>query len=300
MRADPDLAFTSQSARLQYHLLMMLFRLAFNRWLFGIFTRSLARLFDPSNAVLVTLPTGTPFKIYLNDGYWTRFALFRRNYEPEVGAILQAAAGHAHVFYDAGANKGYWSVFASTLFQQIIAIEASSTTYEVLSENTEALRNVSRHQAAVYSRSHEKLTFVNVHNSHASARLGKEASNADQTEKVETVAIDDLIAPEQKALIKLDVEGAEIAAIDGANRALSGGAVLIYEDHGNDPSCAPSAHLLANPEIRLYFGENPSKPLTSIDEVRAVKTDPFKGYNFIAARADSTLLDAILEVFAIR
>lgn len=300
MSSDLSLTFTSSAARWQYRLLMGLFRLAVNRYLFGIFTRLLARRFDPKNAVMLRLPTGGDFKIYLNDGYWTRFALYHRDYEPEVAALISAAAGKADLFCDAGANKGYWTVYAAPLFQRVVAIEASSTTFRALSENTATQKNVNRRWAAVFSQSNQELTFVNVQNSHASARIGEDAARGDQTETVETVALDDLIPPEQTALIKLDVEGAEIAAIDGARRALSNGAVLIYEDHGADASCAPSVHLLRDPEIRLYFAENPSKPLTKLEDIRAVKTDRYKGYNFIAARADSGLLADILEGFAIR
>ncbi|MEO1139871.1 MAG: FkbM family methyltransferase [Pseudomonadota bacterium] len=300
MTTQGDLSFVGRTARRQYLVLMALFRIAVNRYLFGIFTRFLARRFDPANAAILTLPTGGKFKIYLNDGYWTRFALFRREYEPEVGTVIDAAAGHTALFCDAGANKGYWSVYASTLFQRVIAIEASSDTFRTLTENTRSLANVHRCWAAVFSRSNEELSFVNVHNSHASARLGDTAGTLDRTEVVETVAIDDLLTPGQAALIKLDVEGAEIAAMDGARRALRDGSVLIYEDHGGDAACAPSAHLLGLGNIRVYFAENPTIPLHDVASIRALKTDPYKGYNFIAAHHASPLLTAILEDFANR
>ncbi len=292
------LTFVGSSAKAQYMTLMGLFRLAvLNRYLFGIFTRALARLFPSENAVLLMLSSGGQYKIYLNDAYWTRFALFRDDYELEVGKVIQKAQGYADIFCDLGANKGYWSVFAAPLYKQIFAIEASSVTYKTLTENTERLANVSRRWAAIYATSNEELNFVNVHNSHASARLGAGGSS-DSVETVETIAIDDLLPAKTAALIKLDVEGAEISAIDGAKRALMDGSVLIYEDHGSDISCAPSAHLLSLPGIRLYSVQNSLKRLHSVEEVLAQKGDKYTGFNFLAAHEGSGLLAGLLEGFA--
>ena len=113
-----------------------------------------------------------------------------------------------------------------------------------------------------------------------------------------TLAVDDLVPAGQPALIKLDVEGAEIAAIDGAARALKDGAVLIYEDHGNDPDCTVSAYLLDQPGMRLYSAGNGLVSMPDLASIRALKSDPFKGYNYIAAREGSPLLAAIATRFA--
>ena len=293
------LTFTSRGAKMQYMMLMGLFRLAFlNRYLFGIFTRVLARFYTPENAALLSLGTGGQFKIYLNDAYWTRFALYRDDYELEVGAVIQKAQKHTNVFCDLGANKGYWSVFAAPLYSEVFAVEASSATFKILTENTSHLSNVSRRWAAIYAKSDEELSFVNVHNSHASARLGEDAGSSDNTETVQTIAIDDLLPAKSMALIKLDVEGAEISAIDGAKRTLLDGSVLIYEDHGSDRSCAPSAHLLSLPGIRLYSVQNGLKRLCSVEDVLANKGDKYTGYNFLAGHENSSLLAGILEGFA--
>ncbi|MEM8774496.1 MAG: FkbM family methyltransferase [Pseudomonadota bacterium] len=297
--AKKHITFTNGAARRQYIILMMLFRLAFNRYLYGIFTRSLARFFSSDNAAFLKLPSGENFKVYLNDGYWTRFLLFGGSYEPEIADVIQAAAGKTNVFCDLGANTGFWTVYAANLFDKITAIEASSDTYQKLTENTRNLRNVSRRWAAVYSESNKELQFINTLNSHASSRLGNKPNKTDSVETVETVAIDDVLKPGETALIKLDVEGAEVDAIDGAKRALSEGSVIIYEDHGSDQSCKPSAHLLSMSNISLYSCENPPQKLENIDDVVALKQDRYRGYNFLAAHENSPLLTSILQGFAI-
>ncbi|MEO3417122.1 FkbM family methyltransferase [Roseovarius sp. CAU 1744] len=298
MSRNVTIGFSGPAARVQYWLLMALFRVAVTRGLFGRFARGLGRLFPAANAVFVRHDREPPFKIYLNDGYWTRFALFHTAYEPEVERVLHLAAGHTNVFCDLGANKGYWSVRAAPHFARIHAVEASTETFATLVENTRDLPNVTRHKRAIHSETGKKLQFLNVPLSHASARLADATEGADET--VETIAIDDLIPPGTAALIKLDVEGAEIAAFDGGKRALQDGSVFIYEDHGNDPDCLPSAHLLGNVKNCIYFVANKPENLSSIDAIRAVKTDRYKGYNFLVARQDSALLKAILEGFANR
>ena len=300
MPKRPHLSFTSPTARLQYLILMGLFRLAVTRGLYGRFARGLARLFAPENAVFLPITGAPPFKIYLSDGYWTRFALYHSNYEPEVGQVLTAARAATDLFCDLGANKGYWTLRASPLFTRIIAVEAAADTFRQLSENTGALGNVTLKQAAIYARSGQEMTFINVHNSHASARLAQNSPAApdDQTETILTTTIDDLIPPGTAALIKLDVEGAEVAALQGAKRALRDGSVIIYEDHGADTDCPPSAYLLTQPGIRIYSIEAQPQNLTSLAAIRQIKTDRFKGYNFLAADENSPLLKTILIGFA--
>lgn len=294
------LTFTGPAARLQYGLLMGLFRLAVTRALYGRFARGLGRVFSPDNAAFLQIGDAPPYRIALNDGYWTRFALYHFPYEPEVGAALEAARGHSPLLCDLGANKGYWTTQSAGIFERVIAVEASANTYAALAQNAGKLPNVTLHRAAIHARSGETLTFLNTHLSHASARLlgAEDAGHGDQTETVTTLAIDDLVPAGTAALIKLDVEGAEVAAIDGAARALSEGSVLIYEDHGNDPACTPSAHLLGLDDMRVFAIEDGIAAMPSVDAIRALKTDPYKGYNFLAARADSPLLAAMIEGFA--
>lgn len=296
------MGFEGRGARMQYRVLMLLYALVFNRWLYGIFCRWLARFFAPDNKVLLDLGDGRAFRVYLNDGYWTRFILYHRDYEPEVRRVLDAAAEHTSLFCDLGANSGLWSVYGSALFDRVIAVEASQSTYARLHENAAPLGSVETHHGAIFERAGEVLRFVNVHNSHASAHLDLDApgGSQDTVEEVTTLRIDDIALEGQSAIMKLDVEGAEIAAITGAQRALRDGGVLIYEDHGSDLTSEVSAHLMNLPGMRVYSIENQALLVDDLDHLTRIKTDPYKGYNFLAGFETSPLLTAIVQGFANR
>ncbi|MEM7075814.1 MAG: FkbM family methyltransferase [Pseudomonadota bacterium] len=296
---DPDLHFATPSARRHYRCLMALYRLAVNRYLYRLFARQLGRFFPEDSAVSLTLPSGGVFPVSLNDGYWTRFALFHTEYEPEVARILDVCTGHADTFCDLGANKGYWTAYAAPLFQTVISVEASSATFRILAENTRAITNVTRRWAAVFSESNLELTFRNVAGSHASGHLSQDARPDEVAETVETVAVDDLLRAGTAAVIKLDVEGAEREAIAGAQRAIADGSLIVYEDHGADSDCHSSAAMYDLGNVSVYFLGNTLQPMSNLTEVQAVKTDRFRGYNFLAARNDAPLLAQVRSGFAI-
>jgi len=281
--------FEGGGASAQYRMLMVLYGLVFNRWLYGIFCRFLARFFDPQNKVVLDLGEGREFRVFLNDGYWTRFYLFHRDYEPEVRSVLDAAHGHTTLFCDLGANSGLWSVYGSSFFESIVAVEASEDTYEWLSENVSDLPNVEARRAAVFSRSGETLEFVNVHKSHASAHLALDvgAGEKDTVERVETVCIDDLVPEGVSALIKLDVEGAESAAIEGAAQSIQQGSVFVYEDHGSDLRSLVTQAFMDLDEMAIYAIETEPQRVESAEHLAKIKTDRYKGYNFLAGREGS-------------
>ena len=126
----------------------------------------------------------------------------------------------------------------------------------------------------------------------------EERGTHDSLEDVETIRIDDLVPKGIAALIKLDVEGAEIPAIVGASRAMEEGSVLIYEDHGSDLASEVSMHLLDLGDICLYSIETGGDMVTELSQLKAIKTDHYKGYNFLAGRKNSALLATIIENFA--
>jgi FkbM family methyltransferase len=130
-----------------------------------------------------------------------------------VEAIFRRFAS-GRTLIDCGANIGYWSVRAKELgFKDAIAIEANGDLIPFLKRNYRG----AVHHAAVHSRSGETLYLEG---------QGATASLAATGRPVRTLALADLDVT-GPVLIKLDVEGAEIAAIEGAAGM---DAIFVYED----------------------------------------------------------------------
>jgi len=287
-------SYSGLSAKIQYLLLMTLYRFVWSKWAYGYFARGLGHVFPASNSVDLVLNGGALFRIWLNDAYWTRFVLYHGDYEPELDHILSSCVGLTDTFCDLGANKGYWTVKAAKDYGTVIAVEASSQTYEALTDNTKDILNVKRHKSAIHSHLGKTLQFVNVHNSHASARLGQPGTH-DQTETVSTTTVDHVMKGQKPALIKLDVEGAEIAAFEGAVQTLRAGSIFVYEDHGSDLTCETSAWFLNKSGFSVFAIENGMHPIKTIEDIQKIKTDPYKGYNFLAAQSNSSLLAGLMR-----
>ncbi len=161
----------------------------------------------------VTLPAGQTLSFPAYDEYWARHFYAGVPFEPDVEQIFRRFA-KGRVLIDCGANIGYWSVRANELgFTGAIAIEANEALIPLLSLN---------HQgpvihAAVHSKSGETLFLKGE---------GAAAALASDGKPVKTLALADLRV-DCPAIVKLDVEGAEIEAIKGAGNL---DAMFVYED----------------------------------------------------------------------
>lgn len=142
-------------------------------------------------------------------------------YEPHTRHWLQAVLGPGQVFFDIGANVGFFTLLGS----RIVGEEGAVVAFEPLPENLSAL------QAHVRLNGARNVTVVGAA---VSDRDGRErfgpADNpamgglaADGSIDVVTVALDDLVregAVRRPDVLKIDVEGAESRVLAGARRTL--------------------------------------------------------------------------------
>ena len=267
-------------------------------------TWNLAPLFDSQNAAVVELPSGGKLQVYLNDGYWSRLFIKGFKYEAEIEHVLKCVLTQPDTYFlDLGANIGYWSVVASRLLPpgRVVALEASPPQYERLCRNAEL--NGGSFEAilgAVWLRDGDTLVIVAHDRRHAGSSVVNRREKVGQAGYheygVQSITIDSVCEryipnPNARVVIKLDVEDAEIQALQGARAVLSSREVVVlYEDHGQDPSCHISEYFFNNFEFDIFYcdEQNTLTRVNSVADVRNVKKNASTGYNFHACTRDST------------
>lgn len=162
--------------------------------------------------------------------------------EPIVQETLARVLNPGAVFYDIGANVGFYSVLAARL----VGPEGRVVAYEPLPENVRALeRNIELNQ---FENVTVRPCAVSANDGRGSlqlapeqtwARLESAGERADALGSVEVtlVAIDSELAGGLPApdVVKLDVEGAEVDVLDGmAETIRSARPIVLAEMHGRN------------------------------------------------------------------
>lgn len=250
-------------------------------------------IFPSNEFIQVRFNDDTSFEFPYGDGYWGRLLDNSKTYSPCEENFLFAIRDLDYAFIDCGANFGYMSLLVSSKAfgsKPSIAVEADPNTFSVLERNWRL--NGQRFEIrnnAVFSQSGNIVDFGG--NKHE-ARSIQETSQTQNASRIETVALDDLkpwIKRQKKKhlILKLDVEGVEVAALEGSTSLLKDDPCVMYEDHGMDKTHEISRFLKDKLGMRLYFSEPTGcRELKSWDDIDAIKVNPRVGYDFIAARGD--------------
>ncbi len=127
------------------------------------------------------------------------------------------------VVVDAGANIGIYSQFLSRCVRTtgvVHSFEPSPENFERLRSATHRLSNVRLSQAAVGERSGNSELYLSdkLNVDHRAYMAGEDSR---RTIPIEMVALDDYFKPGERVdLIKMDIQGYELHALQGANRVL--------------------------------------------------------------------------------
>ena len=257
------------------------------------------------------------FPVY--DPYWSYYLFLRKSFERQLEGFLRRVKHLDFTFLDCGANFGYWSALLSSEpwgGHQCIAVEASNETYPVLAV-TSGL-NASRIeclQYAVYSSSGGELSFTEGARHAGRHIVNGEIEKLDVNKNrlftpdesiisVETICIDDIVSRHadmsSSILVKLDVEGAEIEALKGAERTAGMDAVFVYEDFGNDQFV--TGYMLDN-GYRIYRPRSDGKliPVDSVEKAKSLKAKEKKDdHNYVAWRGNGDLISSIEKLVEIQ
>jgi FkbM family methyltransferase len=270
---------------------------------------ALKRLLSIRYEGVIDLGNGSSLIYNKLDQYWRRNAGQIRDYEPECWVVMDRFLDSSTIFVDCGANLGLWSCYASAEVgnrNQVIAVEPSEAILPLLRRNwVRNNRKFTLLERAVWRESGESLEF-RIYPAHVSGSLKDVDSHPAPARRllVTTVCVDDIVAGAVAAapgarnvIVKLDVEGAEQEAIEGASATLAARNVLIiFEDHGRDPRSETTAFCLRL-GLNVYRVDPDTGqvlPVGSVSELRAIKTHASWGYNFLACMP-GTGFDAALR-----
>lgn len=190
--------------------------------------------------------------------YW------RGAYEPELTRLIQSIVRPGMTCYDCGANAGYFTL----LFSKLVGPNGHVFSFEPLSANVQHIRrhvflngctNVTVVEGAL-ANSNGKVTFAS---DGALGRIGTEGEIEVDCRRIDSIGVP---APD---VMKIDVEGAEEALVDGAEQSIRRHRPTIFMSL-HIP--IPSAHCLANRLTSMGYTVTFSKSAYDLIAVRTEST----------------------------
>ncbi|MGA9755434.1 MAG: FkbM family methyltransferase [Desulfobaccales bacterium] len=189
-----------------------------------LYERLHAALKPGNRYAVVRLDKGFRMKLDLQDPEQMKVYFYGHYHERYEADLVQRLMEGDEVFWDVGANVGYFTLVAATALTnrgQIVAFEPGRNAYARLTENLalNAYRNIKAYPVAVADREGEAVLHVAGDIADSSASLYPAGRGQAGREVCRTVALDHFLRSEglrPPDLIKLDAEGAELAVLQGA------------------------------------------------------------------------------------
>jgi len=194
-----------------------------------VLLRLRAMVFGPLRVNAITAD-GHRFNCHLPDLIQMYLYLFGV-WEPDVAACIRSRLKPGDVFVDVGANIGFDTLIASravTETGRVVAIEASPSVFlrllETLRINGHPSNVRTKNHAAAAERGELKIYSGPQHNVGLTTTVQREGMRLETS--VPAAPLDELLTDEEIArtrLIKIDVEGGEVAVLAGIRRLLADG-----------------------------------------------------------------------------
>jgi FkbM family methyltransferase len=198
------------------------------------------RITNRGSEPVVQTPWGSPMRVLRGEILGAGIARMGVH-ELAVSETMWRLAGTDDIVIDVGANIGYFTGLLAARAKQVIALEPSPRVHGLLAENIARWPSAQRirldRRAASRADGAATLNLPADHReNHGLATLEQTAASI--TYDVETVRLDALIAGRSVGLLKIDVEGHEIAVLEGASESLADGLIrdIIFEEHASLPS----------------------------------------------------------------
>jgi FkbM family methyltransferase len=152
--------------------------------------------------------------------------------QDEMGFVLHVLQ-RGEVFVDIGANVGNYSVLAASIGGRVVAVEPIASTFDRLLTNVRLNGQESAVSAHCIGLSDHKGTLRFTTDSDTLNHVIAENEDLPGA-NVAVVTLDSLLADASPTLVKIDVEGHELAVLKGAERTLGSPSLLavIIETNG--------------------------------------------------------------------
>lgn len=252
------------------------------------------KLMAPKTQTTVVDEAGA-FSFPSNDYYWNRLLDRKWSYEPELDYLLRRIAKLDYVFLDLGSNFGFWSVrVSSEAFgnHPVIAVEASSMCFAQLERNVAGLNHVKVYHRAIDSVSGKSLRLYGKRHAGFSIDQTWYGASDHAVNEVETISIDDLalkegvMSEETSVVVKLDVEGVELRALQGARGLSAGRSAFLIEDAEFGKVSDAVQFACTELGMKLYHFDGKSFGEVTIGDILRIKASSSKfqatGLNLIA------------------
>lgn len=166
--------------------------------------------------------------------------------------------GSNESYLDLGAYRGdtveEFLHYCNGKYSDIIALEPDRRTFRKLEAYLENIENSTAYQKAVYS---ENKTLI------FSSKAGRQSTVSEKGEAVEAVCVDSLCSDKTVTYIKMDVEGVEKEAVDGAKNTLKNQKpklnIALYH-RSEDIFSIPLQIARINPDYKFYLRRHPYIP----------------------------------------
>jgi FkbM family methyltransferase len=254
-----------------------------------------AHLVAHDGLVKFVLANGGRFLVEPSDRYWLLPLLVEGAYEKDVDRFLSRSVAPGDWFIDCGANVGIWSVALGARLRQrshVIAVEPAASVFSQLDRNRKANgASFNCVQRALSDRSGVSVELFSPAGDHASATLLEQfAPEASSRESVSTISLNELLEmrttcdePSAVTFVKMDIEGMEAAVISGLDPTVHDDVMLLYEDHGRDPTSAATASaLMRGLTVFLLEDDGGLRRIECQTSLRNLKRDVAHGYNLLA------------------
>jgi FkbM family methyltransferase len=184
---------------------------------------------------VVRLDPGFRMNLDLQDPEQLKVYFYGHYHERYEADLVRRLLNDDDVFWDVGANVGYFTLVAATGLAhrgQIVAFEPGKNAYQRLTENVSLnpYRNIQTFPVAVSDREGEAVLHVAGDIADSSASLYPADQTQVRHEVCRTVSLDRFRREEglrPPDLIKLDVEGAELAVLQGARGLIAASPPLL-------------------------------------------------------------------------